>query len=159
MGHTNATAEAILEMVRYFLPLSNDQSTLRELEDMATDDSQWRFAHDLFGRIRNKTLSADTKRNSVLQYQYSFEEICAKTLYNISSHEKGGEFPYEFDNDSPFWVVPLAIGFAQALGVTDPLSVSSLLRPPSKEWLNLLPQCDPSQPTAVPYFFTLRKPE
>ena len=42
---------------------------------------------------------------------------------------------------------------------TDPLSVSSLLRPPSKEWLNLLPQCDPSQPTAVPYFFTLRKPE
>lgn len=157
MGHANATASAILEMVRYFLPLCDDQSSLRELEEMATNDSQWRCAHDLFGRIRNKTLSANATRNRILQYQYSFEEICAKTLYNISSHKKGGEFPYEFDIDASFWVVPLAIRFAQEIGVTDPLAVSSLLRPPAAEWCHLLPQSDAINSTATPCFFTLQK--
>jgi hypothetical protein len=40
----------------------------------------------------------------------------------------GQEFPYPFDDDSPFWVVPIAVSFARALGVDDPYSVSSLLR-------------------------------
>jgi hypothetical protein len=129
--HTNSTAEAIREMVQFFLARCNDQSTLRELAAMATDDSQWRHAHALFRRIRDKTLRADVAKNKLLQYQYSFEEICAKTLFNMSGHydPQCKEFPAPFDDDSPFWVIPPAVGFARALGIDDPYRVSSLLQP------------------------------
>jgi hypothetical protein len=129
MPHTNGAARAIQEMVRFFLPWCADRSTLRELDDMATDDQKWRYAHALFYRIREKTLRADAAKDRPLQHQYSFEEICAKTLYNMSGHVPGQESPYPFDDDSPFWVIPIAVGFARALGVEDPFSVSSLLRP------------------------------
>jgi hypothetical protein len=125
------TAKAIQEMVRFFLPLCAEQSTLRELDEMASDERKWRFAHALFSKIRNKTIRADEAKDELLQNQYSFEEICAKTLYNISGHIKGTEFPYPFDDDSPFWVIPMGVTFARALGVADPLSISSLLRPPA----------------------------
>lgn len=128
MSHTNSTAEAIQEMVQFFLPQCADQSTLRELDEMATDDAKWKYAHALFRRIRDKTLCEDTKKVELLRHQYCFEEICAKTLYNMSGHVPGGEWPYPFDDDSPFWVIPIAVDFARALGVADPLSVSSLLR-------------------------------
>jgi hypothetical protein len=133
MPYTNSTAEAIREMVRFFLPRCADQSTLRELDDMASDDRKWRYAHALFSRIRDKTLRAEKAKDELLQHQYGFEEICAKTLYNMSGHIKGKEFPYPFDEDSPFRVIPIAVSFARALGVADPFGVSSLLRPGSGE--------------------------
>ncbi|MBI3860643.1 MAG: hypothetical protein HY290_01965 [Planctomycetia bacterium] len=124
------TANAIQEMVRFFLPLCNDQSTLLELDEMASEERKWQFAHALFSKIRDKTIRANEAKDQLLQYQYGFEEICAKTLYNISGHIKGTtEFPYQFDDDSPFWVIPIAVSFARVLGVADPLSISSLLRP------------------------------
>ena len=129
MPHTNPTAEAIQEMVRFFLPHCTDQSTLRELDDMASDDKKWCHAHALFRRIRDKTLRADSTRDKLLQHQYCFEEICAKTLFNISGYATGKEFPFPFDHDSPFWVFPIAVGFARALGIADPFSISSLLQP------------------------------
>ncbi len=131
MPHTNSTAEAIQEMVRFFLPHCSDQSTLRELDRMASDDQQWRYAHALFRRIRAKTLRADEANDHLLQHQYGFEEICAKTLFNMSGHSDPDckEFPAPFDDDSPFWVLPIAVAFARALGVDEPYSVSSLLRP------------------------------
>jgi hypothetical protein len=121
--HIISTAEAIQEMVRFFLPLCSDQSTLRELDILASDHREWRRAHTLFSRIRAKGLKAEATKDRLLQLQYSFEEICAKTLFNMS-----GE-PAPFDNDSPFWVVPMAVGLARALEVEDPYKVSSLLRP------------------------------
>ena len=48
MPHTNATAEAIQEMVRFFLPLCDEKSTLRELDDMAGDSSDARNAEEHF---------------------------------------------------------------------------------------------------------------
>lgn len=125
----DATAKAIQQMVRFFLPHCAEQSTLRELDDMVSDEKKWPYAHAIFSKIRDKTIRADEAKDKVLQCQYSFEEICAKTLYNISGHIKGKDFPYPFDDDSPFWVIPFAVGFARALGVADPFSVSSLLRP------------------------------
>lgn len=133
MLHSNSTARAIQEIVRFFISRCADQSTLRELEEMAADDVKWRHAHDLFSRIRTKTLGADAAKDLMLQLQYGFEEICAKTLYNMSGHIKGQEFPYPFDDDCPFWVIPKAVRLARALGVSDPRSVSSLLRPRSGE--------------------------
>lgn len=129
MADTNGTAKAIQEMVQFFLPRSDEQSTLLELDSMAADERAWKFAHALFGRIRDKNLRAIKAKDRLLQHQYGFEEICAKTLYNISGQVKGKEFPYPFDDDCPFWVLPIAVAFARALGVEDPCGVSSLLRP------------------------------
>ena len=131
MPHTNSTAEAIQEMVRFFLPYCSEQSTLRELESMASDDRQWCHAHALFSRIRDKWLSANDGEGYLLRCQYSFEEICAKTLFNMSPHydPQCEEFPAPFDTDSPFWVIPIAVGFARVLGVPDPYRVSALLLP------------------------------
>jgi hypothetical protein len=126
--HTNPTAEAIQEMVRFFLPRCADQSTLHELDEMASDDQKWPYAHALFCRIRGKTIRSDAAKDQLLQHQYSFEEICAKTLFNMAGHIPGEGFPYPFDDDAPFWVIPIAVGFARALRVADPFSVSSLLR-------------------------------
>jgi len=129
MGYTNSTAEAIQQMVRFLLPRCADKSTPHELDDMASDHQKWCYAHDLFGRIRAKTLHAESAKDKLLQSQYGFEEICANTLFNMSGHARGGEFPCPFDGDSPFWVLPLAVGFARALDVPDPFSISSVLQP------------------------------
>ncbi len=125
MSSEKSVALAISEMVSFFIPYCGDVTTLNEIRSMAEDHTEWRKAHDLFGRIRKKTLRADKNNDRMLQHQYSFEEICAKTLYNLS----GCTAP--FDEDSPFWVIPIAVGFANAIGVDDPCSVSSLLRPKS----------------------------
>ena len=131
MPHANATAQAIQEMVQSFIPRCADKSTLGELDDMTTDDKKWQHAHALFHKIRIKTLHADAAKDLLLQHQYSFEEACAKTLYNMSGHGRSGQLPEPFDEYWPFWVIPLAVGFARALGISDPYSVSSLLRPRS----------------------------
>jgi hypothetical protein len=130
MSRINTTAEAIGEMLLFFLPYCSDQSTLLELKEMVPNFKQWREAHKLFQRIRNKTLEADKTNARLLQYQYSFEEICAKTLYNLADHHEGFSEKYlpPFDEDSPFWVIPIAVQFANAIGIRDLQSISSLLR-------------------------------
>ena len=116
-------AKAIGEMVDYFIPHCSDVSTLSELRAMAADRNLWRKGHDLFDRIRTKTLKADQDGNTRLQHQYSFEEISAKTLYNLSG------YPAPFDDDSPFWVIPIALGFAAFLQVDNPYCMTALLQP------------------------------
>ena len=126
----NGAATAIEEMATFFLPFCADGSTMAELKAMAGDKGKWRKGHELFRRIRSKTLRADASENVVLQAQYSFEEICAKALYNMSLPERpfSSSLPAPFDEDSPFWVLPLAVQFARVLGIEDPYSVSSTLR-------------------------------
>ncbi|MFN0021123.1 MAG: hypothetical protein ACKVP0_22990 [Pirellulaceae bacterium] len=130
MQWTNQTADTIREMVMYFLPHCSDQSTMSELKEMTSDSKSWRQAHKLFGRIRKKTLKADELNDRRLQCQYSFEEICAKTLYNIADHHEGfsAEYLPPFDNDSPFWVVPIAVTFAHELGLNALPMGSGVLR-------------------------------
>jgi hypothetical protein len=113
------TADAIAELVTFFLPHCADRSTLSELKAMASDSKQWREAHKLFSRIRAKTLKAEKANNRRLQFQYSFEELCAKTLYNIADHSEGFSSAYlpPFDEDSPLYVVPAAIALSRELGL------------------------------------------
>lgn len=66
----------IQNLVTFFLPRCGDQSTVRELEEMAADNNRWR-------------------------------------------HGPGREWPGPFDPDSPSWVLPIAVGFARALGLED----------------------------------------
>jgi len=119
MEENVAVGRVIGRMVQFFLPHCQEQATLIELDQMAGDRGQWRYAHELFCRIRDKTLKA--KDGSLLEWQYAFEEICAKTLFNLSNHydPQCEEFPAPFDDDSAFWVVPFAIGFARAAGIDD----------------------------------------
>jgi len=113
MNHGEKVLDDMDGLVRLFSPHCNERETLDQLYTMIGDRKSWSKAHDLFDRIRRKTLKAEHGRDDVRACQYLFEEICAKTLYNLS----GESAP--FDADSPYWVIPNAIAFARRLGLSD----------------------------------------
>ena len=98
-------------LIEMFAARSRDRSTLDELRQMIADDSTWPKAHDLFQRIRQKTLAAERRKDELADCQYLFEEVCAKTLYNLS----GESAP--FDADSPYWIVPNAFSLARRMDI------------------------------------------
>ena len=103
--------------------------------ELIADESKWPGAHDLFDLIRRK-LRAATKDNGratmpthpvelARVYQYAFEELCLKAVFNETSTE------IPFDTDSPFWVAGSAVKFARKLGV--PIdSVLAVIAPESQ---------------------------
>jgi len=95
--------DAMKHLILIFAEKSTDRSTLDELYQMADDRSSWKHAHDLFQRIRRKTLDAERRGATVFVAQYAFEEACAKTLYNLPLS------PSPFDPDSPYWIIPNAL--------------------------------------------------
>jgi len=98
-------------MIAFFQNHCADTKTLIELHNMIADKSRWPKAHALFDRIRKDRIKANNKGDKLLDSQYKFEEICAKTIFNLS----GESAP--FDPDSPFWVVPNAMALANDLGI------------------------------------------
>jgi hypothetical protein len=112
---------AMLEMLAVFESACKDGDTLRRLSAMASNSGKWREGHALFQEIRQKTLKAEKREDGLALAQYAFEEICAKTLYNLS------HCPAPFDADSAFWVVPLGVELGRRLGFTEPSQVTSLL--------------------------------
>jgi hypothetical protein len=100
-------------LVETFSDHAQDRSTLDELHRMIGDKSSWGKAHDLFSSIRRKTLNAIQRKDNRAAYQYSFEEICAKTIYNLT------DTVAPFDVDSPYWVVPHALKLAQEFGIDE----------------------------------------
>ncbi|WP_147300726.1 hypothetical protein [Lysobacter silvisoli] len=120
MATSTQTAADIQRLVWLFLPRCNDRETLLALDAMAAEPSQWHDGHDLFQKIRSKTLAAERVGDRLSNAQYCFEEVCAKTLYNLSG------FPAPFDKDSPDWIRPNALVLAQALGIADSDSVVGL---------------------------------
>ena len=112
---------AIQGLITVFKPHCADCSTLNELAGVASDRSRWRKCHDLFHRIRQKTLAAERTTDHVLKAQYLFEEACAKTLYNLS-----GE-PAPFDRDAPFQIVPDAFELARRLNIGDTEVVRTIM--------------------------------
>lgn len=101
----------IRELLEVIASGVSDRETIEELLRVIGNRQRWKEAHDLFSRIRAKTLRADASGDRKLIAQYCFEEICAKSIYN----ESDGSAP--FDSDSPFWVVPLALYAARELGI------------------------------------------
>lgn len=91
----------------------SEHGTLDELIALVQDDDNWHKAHGLFQKIRKKTIQAEKARSTKDIAQYLFEEICAKTLYNLSKS------PAPFDPDSPYWVVPNALSFSKQLGIPE----------------------------------------
>jgi hypothetical protein len=102
----------IQALIRLLAPHCRDRTTMDGLAEMLSDERSWPKAHDLFNIIRRKTLGAGGSRGR-LESQFLFEEICAKTIYNLSLPDD------PFDVDSPYWVVPMAIAFARCVGVPD----------------------------------------
>jgi hypothetical protein len=100
----------MVRLIDLFIPRCRDNRTLQELRQVALDDQRWIQGHDLFDRIRDKTLEAEHRRDTGLETQYLFEEIVAKTIYNLSDTNA------PFDEDSPFFVIPNAIALAKVLG-------------------------------------------
>src|SRR6185369_9919351 len=100
-------------LIQLLAPHCEDRTTIDALKAMLNDHRSWSKAHDLFNKIRDKTLVAERGANRKLGSQYLFEEICAKTLFNLS----GSNAP--FDPDSPYWIIPNALSFARHVGVAD----------------------------------------
>jgi hypothetical protein len=113
MNRGGAILPAMRDLVTMFAPRCTDRATLDELAAMTSDCGRWRKAHDLFQRIRAKTLSATRANDKILEAQYIFEEVCAKTLYNLA------DAPAPFDADSPYWIVPNALALGRLLNIDD----------------------------------------
>lgn len=101
-------AEDIVAFLLLFGPHASDPETAARVAALAADPAQWPNAHRLFDEVRRRSLGTSDR---LRQGQYSFEEICLKTLYN----ETAAVDP--FDSDSAYHVVPCAIGRAWQLGV------------------------------------------
>jgi hypothetical protein len=112
---------AIKNLISLFEPHCDDRTTIAELQVMLQDTAKRQRGHDLFDRIRKKTLLAENGREERLIAQYLFEEVCAKTLYNL------GHPPAPFDPDVPFRVVPSAFLFARATGLPDDEVVRAIM--------------------------------
>jgi hypothetical protein len=117
-GNLNYGAKILNDMdsfLRLFSPHCNDRSSIDELRKMIGNEDLWQNAHDLFRRIRHKTLRANAAGNRSLECQYLFEEVCAQTLYNLSNKPA----PAPFDADSPYWIIPNALSLARCVGIPD----------------------------------------
>jgi hypothetical protein len=101
------------ELIRLLAPHCNDRTTIDALGRMVADHRTWPKTHGLFTQIRTKSLVAERSGDRKLESQYLFEEVCAKTLYNLSMSSA------PFDPDSPYWIIPNALAFARYVGVTD----------------------------------------
>jgi hypothetical protein len=104
---------AIRGLIAALKPRCIEVRTLDQLADVVEDHARWRTCHDLFQRIRKKTLPAQSAGDKLLEAQYLFEEVCAETLYNLSRE------PAPFDSDVPFWISPNASYLGRTLNISD----------------------------------------
>jgi len=104
-----ADIQALLDLFEDKVP---DKASNRLVKKFASDKAKWYEAHGLFTTIRERNLKAIKEGNKKKECQYCFEEVCAKTLYNIT----GSSAP--FDADSPYWVIKNALSLATALGMS-----------------------------------------
>lgn len=84
MNQGGAIIKDIERLLELFAGRCDDRNTFDELLAMVHKPARWKLAHGLFQRIRKKSLAADKAGNVVATAQYMFEEVCAKTLYNLS---------------------------------------------------------------------------
>jgi hypothetical protein len=99
------------QLVTLFKPLCTDTETLAELHGMLHQEGEWPKAHYLATRIRAKALTAIKSGNAKAEAQYAFEEVCAQTIYNLLQAKQ------PFGPDTPYWIIPLALKFARAMGI------------------------------------------
>jgi len=80
---------------------------------MFCDEKQrWIKAHGLHSTLRDRNLKAIKNGDKVKEAQYCFEEVIAKTLFNLTRST------VPFDPDSPYWVIKNAFLLAKALEIS-----------------------------------------
>lgn len=110
-------------LIGLFCPHCADTDTLRQLGQMIGDRGSWAKSRNLFEAIRLKNLKAQRLGDRRSEAQYCFEEVCAKTLYNLTMQ------PASYDPDTPYWIVPKALSLARELGLS-PMDVVVVVDPP-----------------------------
>lgn len=110
-------------LIKLFGPHCADTDTFFRLRQMIDDRGTWHQAHNLFQDIRRKTLTAEHAENHAAVTQYMFEEVCAKSLYNLTHSDA------PFDADAPYWIVPNALALAKVLGIDTAEVVAIVTRP------------------------------
>src|SRR5262245_52693703 len=102
----------IRKLCELFMGACKDTETMQRIVDICLAVEQrreyrrYRKAKSLFEVIRRKSLEPSNMLNSAVQWQYEFEEKCAKSLYNM--FQGGG-----FDRDSPFYIIPRALALGR----------------------------------------------
>ncbi len=112
MNYGGGIIGGIQELCELFASRCKDRATLDALKQVASERSRWHEGRALFHIARDKFLK-QAGHDATLQAQFRFEEICGKTLYNLTGR------PAPFDADSPYWVVPNALKLARELGISD----------------------------------------
>jgi len=103
--------DTILALLRLFDGRVADAETHGWVSALASERGRWPEAHDLFRRVRRRSL--DTAGEARNGGQYAFEEICLKSLFN----ETGTTRP--FDPGSSFSVARFAVRLARRVGVPE----------------------------------------
>ena len=103
--------DSLIKLIELLSTRSSDRKTLDELLLLCRDKGRWQKAYDLFNRIRLRNLEAERKNDLQMKSQLSFEESCAKTLYNMTKPSA------PFDLDSPYWIIPKAFVAARHLQI------------------------------------------
>jgi hypothetical protein len=115
----NLLLEQLDALLSLFEPHCADAETMRELRELLRKEPEWPTAHYLATRIRSKTIAAIKSGDAKAEAQFYFEEMCARTLYNLSNPKK------PFESDSPYWIIPMALKLARTLDL-DPRKIADI---------------------------------
>ena len=88
-----------------------DQETNRLVWRFCDEKNKWIKAHGLHSTLRDRNLKAIKQGDKIKECQYCFEEVIAKTLFNLTRSEA------PFDPDSPYWIIKNALSLAKVLGM------------------------------------------
>lgn len=123
MNHSAALIKDMTRLLDLLAPHCGDHETIDWLRIAVCDRNRWQKAHGVFNQIRAKSLKAERSGKARDSAQYLFEEVCAKTLFNLS----GSSGP--FDVDSTYWIIPNAIAFARQAGLAETEILSCITFP------------------------------
>ena len=104
--------EEIQLLLDLFLDKVPDQESNRLVWKFCEEKHRWAKAHGLFTTIRDRNLKAIKQGDKAKECQYCFEEVIAKTLFNLTRSDA------PFDPDSPYWVIKNALSLAKALNIS-----------------------------------------
>ena len=111
--------QALLDLFEEYVP---DKESNRAVFRYCDSRANWPRANTLFSTVHEKNLEAIENRENVLECQYSFEEVVAKTLFNMTD-------PTEpFEPDAPYWVIKNAITLAKALDLSPEEVIDTIFR-------------------------------
>ena len=101
--------KALLDLFENRVP---DHESNRLVRHFCDEKQKWSKAHGLHATLRQRNLKAIKQADKAKQSQYRFEEVIAKTLFNLTRPSA------PFDPQSPYWVIKNALMLAREVGVS-----------------------------------------